>query len=142
VSTMKGNHMMTSVVYSASAVVSQEYSQPAVERSSAPLLSRDIANSQDAGWMAKIRQETYKNPKVESLYTTLDDEARVDYWIVIPHRDIELVRELIKDQQKHVIDLFAGTDHPPFQLDFHIVYREGRDARDLVPDKAIEIPNF
>lgn len=134
--------MMTSLVYSASAVASSWYDQPTVERSSTPLISRDISNSQDAGWLAKIRQETYKNPKVESFYITIDDEALFDYWIVIPHRDIELVRELIKDQQKHVIDLFAGTDHPPFQLDFHIVYREGRDARDLVPDKAIEIPNF
>lgn len=133
---------MTSLVNSASAVASSGYDQPTVERSSTPLISRDISNSQDAGWMAKIRQEAYKNPKVESFYITIDDEALFDYWIVIPHRDIELVRELIKDQQTNVIDLFAGTDHPPFQLDFHIVYREGRDARDLVPDKAIEIPNF
>jgi len=117
-------------------------SSSAQKESLTPAAPTDSSNSQDAGWMAKIRQEVYKNPKVEEVYATIGDDLLVDYWIIIARRDVGLIRELIKDQQENVLDLFSSTENPPFQIDFHIYYREGRDARDLVPDKAIKIPNF
>ena len=95
------------------------------------------------GWMTRIIAEVYKHPQVEALYVSIDDrEPLVDYWIVIERRDISLVRSLIEDQQKNIVNLFAQTAHPPFQLDFHICYREGRDAGSLVPDNSIYIPRF
>ena len=94
------------------------------------------------GWLGKIRSEVYKHPQVEELYVSISNELLVDYWIVIPHRDIALVRTLVEDQRQNIIGLFARTPNPPFQVDFHICYREGRPARELVPSDATLIPKF
>lgn len=104
-----------------------------------------IATSEDSWWLNKIRAELYKNQAVEGIYLTLEGSGKdliVDYWIVIPHRDIDLVRELIRSQRENVIGSFSQIGDPPFQLDFHICYREGRDVLDLLPDRAIKVPNF
>lgn len=95
------------------------------------------------GWLALIKQCVYVNhPRVEDVYVSIGDEGLVDYWIVIPTRDVALVRRLIEDQQQNIIRLFARTPNPPFQLDFHIIYREGREVSDLVPSGAIRIPRL
>ena len=94
------------------------------------------------GWLTRIRTHVYNHPEVEELFVSIDAEPVVDYWIVIPRRDIGLVERLVEDQQKKILRLFAGTANPPFQLDFHIYYREGRVAKDLIPSNGIRIPRF
>lgn len=93
--------------------------------------------------MATIREVVYKHRGVTAAYMSISTEPLVDYWIVIEHRDIALVRTLIEDQQENIIDLFAGTENPPIQqIDFHIIYREGREVSELVPSNAFPIPKF
>lgn len=98
-----------------------------------------ISDSQTDSWLNRISKTVYANPAVEALFVSLGEEAVKDYWVVIPERDIALVRKLISDQQEKVLRLFAQTD-APFQLDFHIVYRNMRDIRELIPSKAISVP--
>lgn len=93
-------------------------------------------------WLSKIRREVYAHREVEDLYVSIGDEELVDYWIIIPQRDLELVGRLIEDQYARIIIPFAETGRPPFGLDFHIIYLEGRDPEDLVPRRAIRVPNF
>ena len=100
----------------------------------------DISDSLSAGWLTTIRAEVFKHTEVEDLYVSIGDDLIVDYWIIIPHRDIGVVRTLIKSQQKNIIGLFATADKPPFQLDFHIIYRAGRASRELVPSDAFRVP--
>lgn len=101
-----------------------------------------VSHQNESGWMVRIRQIVFQHSEVKDLFISIGDDRMVDYWIVIPHRDIAVVRELVKKQQDKVIALFAQTGHPPFQVDFHIIYQDGRDALTLVPSEAIRIPNF
>jgi len=100
-----------------------------------------MSDPSEESWLSRIRKEVYKHSEVEDLYISIG-EVLVDYWIIIPRRDIILVRSLIEDQHQKIINLFAKTDHPPFQLDFHICYRQGRNARELVPTDSIQVPKF
>ena len=99
----------------------------------------DTSDSLANSWLSRIRKTVYANPAVEALFVSKGEEAVRDYWVVIPKRDIALVRKLISDQQEKVLSLFAQTD-APFQLDFHIVYRNGRDVKELIPSEAISLP--
>ncbi|PKB60903.1 MAG: hypothetical protein BZY79_06675 [SAR202 cluster bacterium Casp-Chloro-G4] len=99
----------------------------------------EIIDSQSQSWISMISETVYANPAVEALFVSRGEEAVRDYWVVIPERDIALVRELISEQQNKVLRLFAHTD-APFQLDFHIVYRNERDINELIPSEAISIP--
>ncbi len=74
---------------------------------------------------------------MEHLFVSRDREE-VDYWVVIPERNIETVRVLVKQQQA-IIRLFMATANSPLQVDSHIVYCEGRDATELVPNAANSI---
>lgn len=103
---------------------------------------RTVLDSNDGGLMATIREHVYEHPGVESVYMSISTEPMVDYWIFIEHRDIALVRTLVEDQHKNIIGLFTGTENPPIQIDFHIIYREGREVSELVPSNAFLIPKF
>ena len=59
------------------------------------------------------------HPAIEAIFV-----SKGVYWVVIPERDIALVRD--------IAILFS-------QLDFHIVYRNGRDMNELVPIEAKEV---
>lgn len=99
-------------------------------------------NSEDSdtyGWLRLVRDAVYVHDEVQALYISLGDEMVIDYWILIPSRDISLVRAIIKQQQEKIVKLFAMTPDPPFQLDYHIIYLNGRDAAELVPSDAIPI---
>lgn len=100
----------------------------------------EISDSQAQSWLSLISKTVYANQAVEALFVSKGEEAVRDYWVVIPERDIALVRELINDQREKVLSLFAQTENVPFQLDFHIVYRNGRDVNELIPSEAISIP--
>ena len=101
-----------------------------------------VSDFEGAGWLAKVKS-VYRHSEVESIFVSINADMVVDYWIVIPHRDLSLVRMLVEEQQRDVIDLFAQTENPPFQVDFHICYREGQDhLSSLVPDQAIYLRNL
>ena len=112
----------------------------AYEVESYPSDPTEVSDSQANSWLQIISDAVYANPAVEALFVSKGEEAMRDYWVVIPERDIALVRELIGDQQEKVLALFAQSENVPFQLDFHIVYRNGRDIDELIPSKAISIP--
>ena len=99
-----------------------------------------ISDSRSHSWLNRISKTVFANPAVEALFVSNVEEAVRDYWVVIPERDIALVRELISDQQEKVLSLFAQAENAPFQLDFHIVYRNGRDVKELIPSEAISVP--
>lgn len=116
---------------------------------SAPILwsqddSYHPSYSDTDGWLSLIRSKVYSHREVEAVYVSLNvtEERLLDYWIIIPHRDVEVIRQLIRAQHRDLIRLFAQTANPPFQLDFHIIYAEGRDAQGLVPTDAVYVPNF
>lgn len=102
-------------------------------------LERSMSSQESDGWLSKIKQEVYVDPSVEDVFVSIGDDFLVDYWIVIPRRDPASIRSIIARQHEHIINLFS-TEHPPFKVDFHICYREGREVRDLVPDAAIHLP--
>lgn len=120
---------------------SNQFTAPteAYESYSPERLEMGISDSQTSSWLNRISQIVYANSSVEALFVSKGEEAVRDYWIIIPERDIALVRELVRDQEK-VLSLFAQAENAPFQLDFHIVYRNGRELKELLPSKAISVP--
>lgn len=101
---------------------------------------QDIASSDQSteGWVCRIRDELYSIPAVESMFMAIY-EGDVDVWAVIPKRDISVVRQ-IAEAKGRILKLFAFAEHPPFFIDFYVVYREGRTEEDLLPKGAIRVP--
>lgn len=91
------------------------------------------------GWIAYIRELLYSITGVESLYVTIDDK-QVDIWILIPNRDIDLMRQIV-EKEMLIVDSLNTDLELRFEVDFHIVYRYGSiDDRQLIPRLAIQIP--
>lgn len=90
------------------------------------------------GWLALIRKELYANPSVEDIFISIED-SDVDVWVVLPKRDLAILRQLASIEWK-MLKIFVSGEHPPFLIDFHVVYRCGRNADDLVPTKTIRLP--
>lgn len=89
-------------------------------------------------WISRIREELYLEPSVESVYMSIE-EGNVDFWVVIPKRDIEVVRH-IAESQARIMDIFGRTEKPIFFMDFHVIYRNGHGEEELVPKRAIRLP--
>ena len=85
-----------------------------------------------------IRRTAHSHQGVEAIYASTDEHT-VHFWTLIERRNLDLVRALIRDFQEGVIDLFVNTEHPPYELDFHIYYLEGKDPRELLPDSAVPL---
>jgi len=100
----------------------------------------DLAYSDQSinGWISQIRDALYSIPLVETMYLSIEGEE-VDIWVVIPKRDIGIVRQ-IAECQGRFLKMLALDEHSPFLLDFHVIYREGRSEEDLLPTQAIRIP--
>lgn len=90
------------------------------------------------GWISQIRDALYSIPSVESIYVSIQGEE-VDIWVVIPKRDIGIVRQ-IAECQGRFLKMLALDEHSPFVVDFHVVYREGRSEEDLLPTRAFCVP--
>lgn len=89
-------------------------------------------------WISYIREEFYSFPQVDAIYVTIDDRD-VDIWLLIPHRDINLVRQLIEKEMK-IFERFSDAEEPIFLIEFHVVYGNNSDENQLVPQKAIKLP--
>ena len=103
-------------------------------------MADSVSDSMTDSWISKIRDAVYGHSQVEDLYIALGSDPVIDYWIIIPERDTDLVRSLVQSQYNEVISLFASTISQPLNLDFHICYRDGRDAKNLVPLDVAHIP--
>lgn len=96
-----------------------------------------LSDQSKDGWIAYIGEEFYSVPEVESIYVTIE-ESYIDIWLVIPDRDIKLLRR-IAEREIGVMERLAAIELPLFFLEFHVVYRHGADETQFVPDRAIRL---
>jgi len=101
-------------------------------------MGSDFSNQYVDGWLARIREELYSNPTVEDIFVSIEAN-NVDVWVVIPERDIAVLDQLA-DIEWEIIEMFVSGEHPVFLIDFHIIYRCGRNVEDLAPTRAIRLP--
>lgn len=80
---------------------------------------------------SRLRDELYSIPGVEGVYTSFSDDI-LDIWVLIPDRDLDLVRQVSGVQQKLLQELPILANEELY-LDIHVIYRAGRAAEELVP---------
>lgn len=98
----------------------------------------DSSNQCVDGWIALIREKLYSNPSVEDIFVSIED-SDVDVWAVIPERDIVILDQLA-DIEWELLERLVSGEHPVLLIDFHIIYRCGRNTEDLAPTRAIRLP--
>lgn len=98
----------------------------------------DSSNQGANGWISYIRQELYSDPSVEDIFVSIEDNS-VDVWVVIPERDISVLRQLVEIEGQ-ILEMLVSGEHPAFLFDFHIIYRCGRNIDELAPTKSIRLP--
>lgn len=98
----------------------------------------DLSDQCVNGWLALIREELYSNPSVEDIFVSIED-SDVDVWVIIPERDISILRQLVEIEGR-ILEMIVSGEHPPFLIDFHVIYRCGRNTEDLVSNRAIRLP--
>ncbi len=98
----------------------------------------DSSDQNVNGWLSLIKEELYANPSVEDIFVTIED-SNVDVWVVIPERDLTILHQ-IAEREWALSKTFVFGENPPFLIDFHIIYRCGRNVEDLTPTKAIRLP--
>ena len=97
------------------------------------------SSSQDVnGWLSLIKEELYSNPSVEDIFVSIED-SNVDVWVVIPERDLTILHQIV-EREWELLKAFVSGEHSPFLIDFHIIYRCGRNVEDLAPTRAIRLP--
>lgn len=97
----------------------------------------DSSNQCVDGWISRIREELYANPSVEDIFISIEDN-NVDVWVVIPERDIAVLDQLADIEWK-LLEMFVSGEHPVFLMDFHVIYRCGRNLGELAPTRAIRL---
>lgn len=90
------------------------------------------------GWLSRIREELYSIPSVEDIFVSIED-SDVDVWVVIPERDMAVLDQLA-DIEWRILEMLVSGEHPAFLIDFHIIYRSGRNVEDLAPTRAFRLP--
>ncbi len=98
----------------------------------------DSSDQRVDGWIALIRDELYTNPSVEDIFVSIEDN-NVDVWVVIPKRDITILRQLVEIEGR-ILEILVSGERSPFLMDFHIIYRCGRNLKELTPTRAIRLP--
>lgn len=87
------------------------------------------------GWESYLGQNLYAILSVERVYVSLETEY-INVWIIIAQRDIHVLEQISKVYGK-IIELFGLTKQPPLLFDFHVIYRDGADDKDLISEKAV-----
>jgi len=98
----------------------------------------DSSNQYVDGWISRIREELYSNSSVEDIFVSIED-TDVDVWVVIPERDLAVLDQLA-DIEWELLEMLVCGEHPPFLIDFHVIYRCGRNVEQLAPTRAIRLP--
>ncbi len=97
----------------------------------------DSSNQYVDGWIALIRGALYSNPSVEDIFVSIEG-SDVDVWVIIPERDLAALDQLA-DIEWELLEMFTSGEHPVFLIDFHVIYRCGRNIEDLAPTMAIRL---
>jgi len=97
----------------------------------------DSSNQCVDGWLSRIRHGLYASPSVEDIFVDVED-GDVDVWVVIPQRDLAVLDQLA-DIEWGLLEMFVSGEHPVFLIDFHVIYRCGRNIEDLAPTRAIRL---
>jgi len=98
----------------------------------------DSSNQYVNGWLSLIKKELYSNPAVEDIFVSIEGND-VDVWVVIPERNLAVLHQLV-EREGELFDTLVSGENSPFLMDFHIIYRRGRDIEDLASTKAIRLP--
>lgn len=98
----------------------------------------DSSNQCVDGWLSRIREELYANPSVEDIFVDIEG-GDVDVWVVIPERDLAILHQIVETEGE-LFGMLVSGESPPFLIDFHIIYRCGRNVEELAPTKAIRLP--
>ena len=80
----------------------------------------------------------YAIPLVEDIFVSIEG-SDVDVWVVIPERDLAILHQITEKEIELYKTLVSG-ESPPFLIDFHIIYRCGRNVEELAPTRAIRLP--
>ena len=91
----------------------------------------------DIEWASYIAEKLYAIPGVESVYIGIERD-HIDVWTVIPHRDVPTM-EQVYQAEEDIYDTFSPAEQVSLFFDFHIIYRNGSDEKDLLPRQAIQM---
>jgi len=98
----------------------------------------DSSDQDINGWLSLIREELYSISSVEDIFVSIED-SDVDVWVVIPERDLAILKQIVEKEGALLNTLVSG-ESPPFLIDFHAIYRCGRNVEELAPTEAIRLP--
>ena len=98
----------------------------------------DFSDQNVNGWLSLLREELYSNPSVEDIFVSIED-SDVDVWVVIPQRDLAALDQLA-DIEWGLLEMLVSGEYPAFLIDFHVIYRCGRNIEELVSNRAIRLP--
>ena len=98
----------------------------------------DFSNQLVNGWLSLIGKELYSNPSVEDIFVSIED-SHVDVWVVIPERNLAILHQIV-EREGVLFKTFVSGENRPFLIDFHVIYRCGRNVDDLAPTRAIRLP--
>ena len=98
----------------------------------------DFTNQNVNGWISLIKKTLFANPSVEDIFVSIE-ESDVDMWVVIAKRDLSVLSQLV-EKEGHIIEILVSGENPALLIDFHVIYRCGRNIEDLVSNRAIRLP--
>lgn len=96
-------------------------------------------------WMEKVANAFYDIEGVEWVYVTQQGEyikgdAIFDFWVIINERNLDLVRE-IAEAKYNLLKLAPIHEDSVYRVsyvcDYHTIYRDGRDLKDIEPSFAL-----
>jgi len=119
---------------------SKDWSPTILMRYEEPLQMEGFDSSDQSvnGWISLIKEEIYSIPLVEDIFIGIED-TDVDVWVVIPHRDIAVLNQIV-EREWELLKVLVSGENPPFLVDFHIIYRGGRSIEDLAPTMTFRLP--
>ena len=97
----------------------------------------DSSNQDVNGWLSLIKEKLYTNPSVEDIFVDIEDND-VDVWVVIPEHDLATLHQIV-EAEGELFDTLVSGESPPFLIEFHVIYRCGRNVEDLAPTRAIRL---
>jgi len=98
----------------------------------------DSSNQNVNGWLSLVREKLYANPSVEDIFVDIEDDD-VDVWVVIPEHDLAILHQIV-EAEGELFDTLVSGESPPFLIEFHVIYRCGRNVEELAPTRAIRLP--
>ncbi len=98
----------------------------------------DLITQSVNGWISLIKKRLFDNPSVEDIFVSIEG-SDVDVWVVIPKRDLSVLSQLV-EKEEQIIEILVSGKNPALLIDFHVIYRCGRNIEDLVSNRAIRLP--